>query len=236
MKNFFYKQYIILFIALCIITSCKLTGDFVIVKRNHSNGYYIETPSLVQNADCKTTHFNKRIRPLEIENAIINNNTKKDIIASINPAPIIEKANSEKTISQMKFCEEPQYLKTPVKGDTVIKKKTHNTFKELSDNNKNLVDVNKYDVFSLLAFILVCIAYLLLPLWFIGLTGILHRLLTITIYFPLLGIILGFIGLHRIKKNPDILKGKGLAKTAIIIGFLFYIFLVLTVIIAMAFM
>jgi len=47
--------------------------------------------------------------------------------------------------------------------------------------------------------------------------------LILAILFPIMGIILGFFALRVIKKNPK-LKGKGLAITAIVIGFLFTVF------------
>jgi len=53
--------------------------------------------------------------------------------------------------------------------------------------------------------------------------GLAFIALVFAILFPLMGIILGFIALNVIKKNPNV-KGKGMAITAIVIGFLFTVF------------
>jgi hypothetical protein len=229
-KNFF-KQYIILFIPLCIITSCKLTGDFVVARRNHTNGYYIETPSLVQNKKAKPNPFTKRIQPSEKEKAFIKNDTE-NLVASIISTPLIEMTISEKGLSETNVKDESQYTKTPVKGDTAKKNKTINTTKKISHTNA-VADDKKYDVFSLLAFILVGFAFLLIPLWFVEMSQQLINLISITEIFPLLGIILGFIGLHRVKKEPKKLRGKGFALAAVIMGFAFYVFWILFFFISM---
>ena len=48
--------FILLAIA-CIFTSCKLTGDFAIVKRQHAGGYYIQTPSFKRNVRLRSPSF-----------------------------------------------------------------------------------------------------------------------------------------------------------------------------------
>jgi len=90
----------------------------------------------------------------------------------------------------------------------------------------------KTDLISLLAFSSSLFPYLLIPLLFIPIANILGNILTFSILaFLLIGIILGFIGLHRIKKHPDKLKGKVFGILAIILGFLLPIAIILSLII-----
>jgi hypothetical protein len=108
MKILFSKQNVILAILLCIVASCKLTGDFAVVKRQHSNGYYIQTPSFVKKSDIKTTPVAKHTKqPVDVKTVIKPDND--NLIASVNAMPLVETKPQSKTIAQATINFASQY-------------------------------------------------------------------------------------------------------------------------------
>jgi hypothetical protein len=232
MKYYFPKQYIILFTTLCIFTSCNLTGNFAIVKRQHTKGYYIQTPSFLQNSNSKTVQLKKKIGTA-VETASVKEDTE-NLIASTNSIPLAEVVKPGKIIPQVNFNAKQQYNNKikPIGKDTIKKNNSSSetskkTVDKTSDNDK------KMDWVSLTAFILCCVGCLLAPFMFFSSIFDYTVLLDYSICYPLVGIILGFIGKHRTKKNYERLKGKDFAIAAILMGFLYYIVLIAIVIIGM---
>lgn len=217
-KVFFF----IILSALSILASCKLTGNFAIVKRQHAGGYYLQIPSFVKNSNSSATQLKKHVRSFEkIKPVIISGND--NLIASVSTPPIIGPATHE----VVNF--DKQSVVKAIARDTIKKEKVSGSSHHISKDGK------KMDSDSLIAFILICVDYLLALMLFINsiapigiISGIFSAIFVsnyaviVALLSPILGIILGFVGKHHINKDPVHLKGIKFARKAIIMGFLIY--------------
>jgi hypothetical protein len=106
------------------MTSCKLTGNFAIVKRQHTNGYYIQMPSFVKNSDSKTIKVTKHVTQTEAVKTVVK--TDNDyLIASVNATPLIESKPQVKTITQSTINYVPKNNVKIIKSDLVKRKEPH---------------------------------------------------------------------------------------------------------------
>ncbi len=208
-KHLFHKQTILLFITFCIFSSCKLTGDFAITKRKHANGYYIETPSFVQNSINKSNHPTKRNHlPEEIETPVLadSDNTIATIV-SINPA---EKIKDDQIIYQANGTKESRFHIKPIEGNSTYK----GTARDTGKVTHYIFPKRQVDGYSLIGFI---VGLIDIPLTMAALTnGFMSSAVLLLILLQLLCTVFGFIGLQRIIKYESI--GKGFAYSAILIG------------------
>ncbi|MGD0710536.1 MAG: hypothetical protein ABR968_05085 [Bacteroidales bacterium] len=228
MKPLFSKQYLLLAIALCIITSCKMTGNFAIVKRQHEKGYYIETPSFVKNIDSRTTQAKKHAKQPETDKPILNNEND-NLIASVNATPSDETAQLAKTITNDDYA--PQYAIKFIARDSSKKKAPGKPMKKMPPTSTNSVtnktpenptnnkspelqkEDRKLDWVSVTGFGL-CILGLALTFAAISITPYLAILAGLCL---LAGIIFSFKGYNRISDVKNKLKGKGFALTGLIL-------------------
>jgi hypothetical protein len=223
------KKLILFLIILAGVTAgCKLAGDFAIVKRQHATGYYIQTPSFVKKSNKEPISGNFQMfstptlksatsenQPTYRERGNTNFQTTETVD---NTKPVVKLEQTAKTIQQTILNDAPQYTIKPIAKDTIKKRSSHSSH-NTSSNGK------KMDWVSLTAFILSCSGYLLLPFLFIVSSSniVIDSFLLGSLFFPLLGIIFGSKGKRRIKTNPEKYNGIRFAKTAIIMGILYYI-------------
>lgn len=200
MKRLISKQSLIFAITLCIITSCKLTGNFAIVKRQHTNGYYIQMPSFVKNSDSKSTPVTKHTKQPETVK-IITTTDNDSLIASVNTTPLIETAPQAKTITQAKINYAPQNIIKTITSD-IIKRKTSCTSYNTSDNNN-------YAEFSLAAFVFLCIASILILLALFPFTvNVINGLIGCSIVSAFFGLCYILHGLRGVKIKLKDIKDK----------------------------
>ena len=238
-KQFSSKQYLLLAITLCIITSCKLTGNFAIVKRQHENGYYIETPSFVPNCDSRTTQVTKNAKKIETKQQLINDD---NLMASANANPLAESALQAKTISSEYYS--PEYKIKAVARDSSKKKApvppNKNVQGKATNHANNNVpgntitnktpekpkDDRKLDWVSVTGFALCLFALALAPVN-IALaatsSGIVAILALLAILCFLTGIAFSFTGYNRVMDVAKKLKGKGFALTGVILGTILFV-------------
>lgn len=245
MKRLPSKQYLILAITLCIITSCKMTGNFAIVKRQHEKGYYIETPSFVKNNDNRTTKVKKLDKQSESEQLVTDN-----FIASVNDAPFVEKEQEARTIINNNYVS--PYSVNAVARDSSKKKipsapiknvqgkapsstnnkpsnSPNNTVKENPATNKPSEpqkDDRKLDWVSVTGFILCCAALVIMPFGIvsgIAIKAIAGYLAIFAGLCMIAGIIFSIKGYNRINDKPQKLKGKGYALAGVMLSILFFI-------------
>ena len=213
-KHLFHKQSILLFIAFCLITSCKLTGDFTITKRKHANGYYIETPSLVQNTVNKSTHQRNRIHlseAIEAPALADSDNT----LARINSIYPFEKTKEEKIFLQANASNKSSFRIKPIEGDPIYKGTPTDTIK----TTHYIFPKRQLEGYSLIGFL---VSIIDIPLTMAALTnGFISIGVFILILLQVLSLIFAVVGLYRIRKNGSI--GRGFAVAAVILGCLYLV-------------
>jgi hypothetical protein len=227
-------KYLSLFIVVCIISSCKLTGNFAVVKRQHSDGYYLQIPSLIQKNN--TVELKKRNKFYIGKNTICKNKPENTTTLN-NTSALAETEKPQKKILQSYINKAPEsFLKHNGKDSSKKKTPTDTSKRTITKPSEN---IQTTDPFAKAALITSIPPYILLPLSFAvsifyhgAFPDILIGLLSFSsLILPLLAIIFGIIGLRRIKKNPEKLNGKSLARAAIIVGSLFYVFFIAVVIV-----
>lgn len=210
MKHLFHKQSILIFIAFCIFSSCKLTGDFAIVKRRHTNGYFVTIPSLVEYANNNTSHHKERIYSPQTSEATVHADNI-DVIPSKNPIASTEIVKQEKALSQSNTNDEPHHMLKPIKDDIIYKGKPQDTGKTV-----RYIFQGHDKIFEWVS-ITGLIGNLLVPFFYTNFGFFLAMFI-----FSILALICSFIGFNRFENHPSYFKGKVFA----IIGIIFGIFVV----------
>jgi len=239
MKQLFSKQYFILAIALCIITSCKLTGNFAIVKRQHEKGYYIEMPSIVKNNGSITAQAKKQAKQLKTEqSATVDDN----FIASVDAMSLVQIEQEAKAITNDNYmrlytinaiARDSSKKKPPAPPNKNVQGKATNPVNNKTQanttNNKPpepKKDDRKLDWVSVTGFALCLFALALTPVdiamiatasGVAAIVGVLAGLCLLT------GIAFSFTGFNRISDVAKKLKGKGFALTGVILGTLLFV-------------
>jgi hypothetical protein len=234
---------ILIFLAM---SSCKINGNFSVIKRKYFDGYYLETPYVqenIKNDSTRVHNLKKRI--------------KTTGISKINKITIPERAfsldtmYSSKSLTEQWLASTDEYyfgkLRKIFFPPDTIKPLTRETTRSFIavDSLKNMDVTKDYhspsqktNILALLAFILSLLlpilAILWLIVWFSSFSAPLI-LLIVTLALPIAVILLAFIGKKKIKKYPKF-KGHGLAKTAIIFSFIFLFGIALVSILWLIFM
>jgi len=239
MKPLFRIQYFLLAIALCIITSCKMTGNFAIVKRQHGNGYYIQTPSFVKNSDNRTTQIKNSAEQSETDQTATD---EDNLIASINAMPLAETAQEAKAVTNDTYL--PQYALKYVVRDSSKKKTSAPVNKNAPGKPANPItkktqenpatnkppepakDDRKLDWVSVTGFALCMFALALAPvdIAIAATSGVIAFWLAVFAGLCFLtGLGFSFTGYNRVSDVTKKLKGKGFALTGVILGTILFI-------------
>jgi hypothetical protein len=193
------------------MTSCKLTGNFAVIKRQHSNGYYIQTPSFVKNSDSKTTSVTKHIKQPEPIKTVIKPDNDNLIAATGNsnipqiyqPKPTIkvyectnEKECENKAAKIVRSIINKHTVAFPI-GKTDDKPKVH--WAALAGFICGLLAPIPYMFYIILGGTL---AYLGIPI----------------ILFSFGALFLSSYGLRKINTEPIKYKGRAFAITGLVLG------------------
>jgi len=220
-------------ILFLMITSCNITGEFSLTKRKYTKGYQLKTPEL---ADNKKTHKDRNDNQQSEAKRSTSEIEKNDFIASSETNSIVEFVNIEKPITIININD--------IKNDdtqpfTTNSKKTFD-FKSSKTCKNDSIPPKTNNIHSMIGFFSCCFSYIVLPFQLIGLTGPSMTLLGIGLNMiiflaPIFAVVFGYIGLRKIKKNPEKFKGKTFAKIAFWGGIGYYVLLVIWAIILLNF-